>query len=184
VNEPSTAQPTKREQAKPEPHNPGSAGGEAPLATLESSRTRAEVLDRLANAARRGRLAGFRRLEGGASFEFDAYATPFDYRGIGTIEPRADGAGSVIRFETRVRRKMVVIAAVVLIATLWPGLPLTESMIDTYWAWHRVHVQTWWWYVPMWALGLPWVWSAWKKCRREAEGEARQMIAKIEQELR
>ncbi len=161
-----------------------------PLPDLHSPRTPPEVIDRLATASKRGRLAGFRRLPGaeggeggeGLAFEFDAFATPFEYSGIGTVTP--EGAGSRVSFALRARRRMPIIAAVILVVTLWPGLPLTESMIDTYWAWHRAHVQTWWWYVPMWVLCLPWMWSSWKKSRRDAEADARKTIAKISQELR
>lgn len=132
-----------------------------------------EALARLETASRRGRLAGFVRGPGN-SFQVAAFATPFDH----VLDCRClpDAAGTRIDCSLRVLRKLPVIAAVVAIATVWPGVHFVDQLIPGSWGW----IPTWWWYVPLSVLPLPWAArTAWRRSRAGAVESAREMIGRI-----
>ncbi len=140
---------------------------------------REEILRRLEKAWRRGKLPGFAP-DGPGLFRAEAFANPFPSELIANAT-ESDG-GLELRFSTRMVWKMPAFFAVVLILTLWPGMPMTDSMLNTYWAPYQ-SIQTWWWYVPMWVLSLPWMWTSTKKSRRAALPEAHKAVAAIAKAL-
>ena len=147
-----------------------------PLPVLRTALDRDEVLKRLEQAWRRGKLPGF--APGGPGlFCAEAFANPFPSDLIASATD-ADGALE-LRFTTRIVWKMPTFFAVVLILTLWPGLPMTESMLNTYWASSKDWIPMWWWYVPMWVLSLPWMWTSTKKSRKGVVPEAHKAIEAI-----
>ncbi len=161
----------------------------APPRSLRSILSPTEVVDRLAARARRGKLPGFRRLDESANgtlagFRVLAFGHPYDYELIGAVAPEAgtaDGGGSRVDFRMRLLPKVPVIAAVVLILTIWPGLWITDSMLRIYFESYRI--ETWWWYVPLVVVSLPFLWMQFLSSRRQAHEHAAQTARAIEREI-
>ena len=157
---------------------------------VASARTPGEVIEALGTLSKRGKLAGFEKLteEGGAArFRADAQGTPFDRELIGHVHPAgaADEPGSRIEWTLRMPRKMPAIFAAALIISVWPGLPLTDSMLVTYSSWYSGLVsdgwfRTWMWYLPLTVPFLPLAWrGAMKKSRTSSLEHAREVVEKI-----
>ncbi|MBL0869452.1 MAG: hypothetical protein IBJ18_02630 [Phycisphaerales bacterium] len=121
------------------------------------------MLDQLEREARKGKLPGFERLSGPWCFEVEAYAVPF----TGVMKARAEREGdrTVLRFETRISPKMPLIWLMILLVTIWPGLPLTENLIEAVGpaGWWRYTI---WWYLPLSVISLPWaIWSGLRRSK-------------------
>lgn len=145
---------------------------------LPTSLTADAIVERLAVASKRGRLAGFARPGGGVLFVVDAFGTPFD----GVVEARfeSDSSGGRLRFALRMKRRLPIIFAIVLVATVWPGLYFTDQLIPGEWGW----IPTWWWYLPLTIVPIPWAWrAAMRKSRATMEASAREAIGKVRAEL-
>ncbi len=154
-----------------------------PLGEVRTPLSAASVVERLNSAARRGKLAGFVASPAGSStlFNVAAFGAPFD----GVLAARAverDGATSLL-FETRLRPLMPWVFAVVLVLTVWPGVILTESLVATMIpgsAWRY----TWWWYIPLSAPFVPWMfWNALKRSRASIHDSAHSAIDRIAAEI-
>jgi hypothetical protein len=145
------------------PHGPNpriSDPARQPPAELHSPLNPDDARAALTQAGLRGRLPGFARRDGHA-FRLDCDAIPFDYELLGELHP-AD-AGSRVTLRARRRPLMPWIFAVTLIFTVWPGVWLTDSLLDVYWTsyanWSRAMPWlTYAWYLPTTALPLPWLW--------------------------
>lgn len=75
-------------------------------------------------------------------------------------------------------RRMPWIYALLLIATVWPGVWVTDSMLKTYFSWYTI--PTWWWYLPLSVIPLPWMWRSFMhKSRAAADASAREVITDI-----
>lgn len=149
----------------------------APLPTLKVELSPEQIAEKLDTAARRGKLAGFDR-QGPGLFSVEAFGQPFDHQLIATGE-QADGK-TTLRFESKMLLKMPVIFAVVLLTTVWPGVYFMDQLIPGEWGW----IPTWWWYLPMAALPLPWVWrSLLRKSNAVAHASSLEMIEKVAGEL-
>jgi hypothetical protein len=143
----------------------------------------AEVVSRLDRASRRGRLAGFRAYPGdGVLFSVELPGHPFD----GVLEARAreEGGGTRLELRTRMLLRMPVVFALVLIATVWPGVYFMDRLIPGEWGWipqiGTWWPGTWWWYVPLTALPLPFVWRAlMRRSKAALDKAAEEMVAKI-----
>ncbi len=100
---------------------------------------------------------------------------------------RAGGSGGVteLRFTTRLKTKLLWVFVVVLLLSIWPGLPITESLLASMFpTWHWLWGTAAWWYLPLSIIGAPWaVWSALKKSKAELAVSAIEMIGKIQKEL-
>lgn len=150
-----------------------------PLPTVRSPLAPAAILERLSIASRRGRLAGFHAGPGSSEFRATLFSEPFDHELHARIEATPEG-GSTLTSTARMLPKVPVIFAVVLVATVWPGVVLTDKMIPGEWGW----IDTWIWYVPLTALPLPWLWVKWmKKCRAAAGVSAYELLHKLATEL-
>ena len=156
------------------------------------------VLAALERLAKRGKLAGFRRIDG-RTFAASAFGTPYDRELIGTCEPATargtphpgplpggEREGYVIRWRLVWKRKMPAIFAVVLIVSVWPGLPLTDSLLSTYWGWYEGvtgpdrRFRTWMWYLPLTVPTAPLVWLAgFKKSRAGTVQHAAETVEKV-----
>jgi hypothetical protein len=134
----------------------------------------ARLLDQ---AARRGKLPGFRPTDSTSRFVLTDFGHPF----AGILEAQHDGNGT-IRFESRLRPGLPLLFAAILVATVWPGIWLTDSMLRMYFSWYDI--PTWWWYLP---LTVPFVplgmLAALRRSRasiaREAEGLIRKVAAEV-----
>jgi hypothetical protein len=137
-----------------------------------------DVVKRLDVASRRGRLAGFERGAGDVLFTVAAHGHPFD--GVVSARYVAAGAGGRLTFETRMLRKLPVIFAVVLVATVWPGVHFMDQLIPGEWGW----IPTWWWYIPVTALPIPFAWRKLMARSRASIAEAaREAVGKVAIEI-
>ncbi|MGD9689194.1 MAG: hypothetical protein AB7K52_00405 [Phycisphaerales bacterium] len=141
-----------------------------------------QVVRLLDASARRGRLAGFRPLPGGtpslARFRADAFGSPFDGELVGRAE-RA-GAQTRVMFRASVLPRMPIIFAVVLAATVWPGVVLTESMIASFFPGSSAWQWTWWWYIPLTLPFAPWAfWVAWSRSQSAVRSSALEVVTRI-----
>ncbi len=146
---------------------------------------RDEAIWKLEIMSRRGRLPGFTRTMDGCAVA--AHGNPFDkilyFRALDSAKK-----GCVFDTELRLERKMPTIAAILFLATIWPGVLLTDSFmrmhLDFYEKWTAEGLQTWWWYVPLTAVGVVWAWfAALKKSRETARASAVETLRKIAEEL-
>jgi len=138
-----------------------------------------EILKRLDAAARRGNLAGFKNHASEYLFEVEAYTQPFDHRLLAKAAG-ADG-GTRLSFRPRMFRKAPLIFAISIVFTIWPGLPLTHSMLVTYFRWyHWSSAITAAWYLPLTVLPLLWwVPRAIRKSRAGAVEAAKEQILRL-----
>jgi hypothetical protein len=153
------------------------AGNGAGLPAVVTPLSRGEILKRLETASRRGRLPGFRAGEGEECFIVAAHGHPFDADLIarcGQVEGGAEGGGTRLTFETRMHRRLPAVFVVILVATVWPGVHFMDGLIPAAWGW----IPTWWWYVPVTALPLPWVWAGLMKKSRASIGAAAEEAVK------
>lgn len=135
------------------------------------------VGERLEAEARRGRFAGWNAEQGpgGQIGTLSDFGTPFESRMVVRAERAADGGGTLLRFERRIQPRVPLIVLVALIATVWPGVVLTDSILRTYWA--SYDYRTWMWYLPLTAPFVPLaMWSAWKKSDASGAHAARELI--------
>ena len=142
---PATGSPVTRDDAP--------VGREVPLPRLRTMLSPEEVLERASFASRRGRLAGFE--PGGAGlFSVAAFGQPFDR--VLIVEAQRDGPATVLRFSTRLLRKWPALFIAVAVFTVWPGVWLTHSLLQTYFPGSLVANWPYWWYLPLSVLPLPW----------------------------
>lgn len=143
------------------PSNPAAAPMPAPAIPVEWSRLptvltplgTTNAMDRLRTASKRGRMPGFQPL-GPDTFAVDLFGHPWDRTLVGTIRP--EGPGSRVTFAPRSRRVTQFVWAVILIATVWPGVILTDTLIPSSWGWIGQNVWTW--YLPLTILANLWTW--------------------------
>jgi hypothetical protein len=144
-----------------------------------------EVLARLDFASRRGRLPGFERLGGHGSdrlFRVEAHGHPFDAVLIGRHVSHA--AASHLEFALHLRKKLPVVFVLVLIATVWPGVYFMDELIAQYLSGLWRPWVTYYWYLPLTILPIPWVWrGVMRRTRRTTEESAREAIARIAGEI-
>jgi hypothetical protein len=81
------------------------------------------------------------------------------------------------------KRKIPIVWCVMMIATVWPGVLLTDSFLANF-EFARNWWPTWWWYMPLTVPFVPWgIWSPIKKSRAAIAASAVEMIEKVKQEL-
>jgi hypothetical protein len=147
-------------------------------AAIATALSRDEVLTRLDRLARRGQLPGFTRGGGGGLFSVDVHGQPFDAVMLASAEGR-EGA-TVLRMHVRMHRRLPVIFAIVLAATIWPGVYFTDQLIPGEWG----LIRTEWWYLPLTVVPIPWVWRALMRRSRESNrAEAEETLKKIAAEI-
>ncbi len=137
------------------------------------------AIDACEALARAGKLPGFKRLAP-TSCSSRIFGQPFDRDLL--VDASDSANGSVVNLHTRLRRKFPVIFAVVAILTVWPGVWLTDSLIQTYFSSASSWViKTWMWYLPLSIIPLPFAArSMWRKSQHAAAehfAEVQQRIA-------
>ena len=160
------------------PADPTTAGG--PLPAIETSATESQIRERLAVASRRGRLAGFDpRPADGSLFGAAAHGHPFDSVLLGRLE------NGRLTFRLRVLRRLPAIFAAILAFTIWPGVWFMDELMVQLGLWNGEHPWlTYYWYLPITVLPIPWMWkSAMARSRRSADEHGRETIAAIAKEL-
>lgn len=160
----------------------------APLPPVRSALGPQAFVECAARLSRQGKLPGFARLtpekSGEAAFRVLAFGGVFDHEVVAQVRP-LEGGGSEASFTLRALKKVPAILIAALVLTVWPGLPLTDSMLRLYFDWYaRSGVETWWWYLPCLLLALPPMWKQWKRARAEAREDAVKQVGKVEAETR
>ncbi len=147
------------------------------LPTIPTDRSQAEVFGSLLKMSKQGKLAGYGYADGDESAVADAHGTPFD------SDLQIQVAEGAVRFSLKMRAKFPAIFAGLLIVTVWPGLPLTDSFMYSFEWYERLmgeSIETWMWYLPLTVLPIPFVWkSAIKKSKASAHEHALETIEKI-----
>ena len=156
---------------------------EVPLPRVETSLTPEAIVEKLAFASRRGRLAGCHAGQGGGLFGVAAFGQPFD-RVLIADAKKASG-GTTLQFRMTLPMKWPSVFIAVTISTIWPGVWLTDSLLQTYFpSYPWWGVQTWMWYLPLPVLPLPWmIKSMWRKSEAMAHDSAHRAIRKIAAEI-
>ncbi len=140
--------------------------GDAPeqtLAPIESEKSGEQICDALEGLSKKGKLPGFVRAGDGGLFSVEAQGTPLDRRLVGVGE--AVEGGTRVSWRLVLPRKWPVGIAAVLALTVWPGLPITDSLLQTYLpgsygAWTNGWFKTWMWYLPLSVVPIPWFWRS------------------------
>jgi len=135
------------------------------------------VVAKLRNRSKRGKLPGFNGSPSEGVASVAAYGTPFD----GTLFVHHEPGR--LRFQVRLNQKIPAIFAVILVLTVWPGMPLTDSFLSNFLWYEKLlakGLETWMWYVPTTILPLPFVWrTAIKKSRASIYAHAHETIEKL-----
>jgi hypothetical protein len=126
------------------------------------------IVAKLDTAARRGKLAGFTAGKPGSGelFVADAFGTPFEGALVATAQASGHG-GTRLTFARRLKPAWPWGFAIVLVASVWPGVVLTESVLaamfpSATWLWQT----TYYWYLPLSIIGGIFGWiGAMKKSR-------------------
>jgi hypothetical protein len=136
-----------------------------------------QILARLDEMARRGRLPDFRPCAGDALFAVCGLGYPFEHELIARATP--NGSGTTLSFTLRMRCRMPLVAGIVLALTVWPGVWLTDSMLRTYW--EAYDFNTYLWYLPLTILPIPF---GWVKAVRRSRESARHATADVTKKIR
>lgn len=166
------------------PATPTAADPDRPLPVLFVDAPSDRIVQKLGEAAKRGRMAGFARGEGDVLFKTSAFSAPFD----GELDARTgsvQSGGTELRFTPRLKKPLIWVYIAVLLVSIWPGLPITQSLLASMVpSWHWLWSTTAYWYLPLSVIGAPWaLWSALKKSKTELAVSAWEMVGKIEKEL-
>ena len=144
----------------------------------------AEVVARLEQASKRGKLPGFARGTGnGTLFTITDFGKPFESVMEAHTQDSAGekGAGTRLHFQSRLKPMFPWLFGLSLVITVWPGVWLTDSLLRTYFSWYSFPPWvTWAWYLPLTAPFCPWIfWKAVKQSRASAASEMADLIPKI-----
>lgn len=148
---------------------------------IETTLDPSGVVEALKTMSKRGKLAGFQAGGESGSAVVDAHGTPFDSDLI--VQSESDGDQTRVRFQLIMRRKMPILFALILVVTIWPGLPLTESFMLSFGWYERLlgdSIETWMWYLPLTMIPAPFAWrSAILKSKKSAHQHAQETIERI-----
>ena len=140
------------------------------LAPKASDTSPVDTLDRL---SKKGKLPGFRR-RSDTTFEIAAHGTVYDRTLTGTV------SGSNITFTSRLNRKFPAIMITVMAIALFPGLPLTHTMLRVFFGWYPTEF---WitaaWYLPLTLLAIPTLIKQFKASERASRLHAEETIQKL-----
>tara|TARA_R110002096_G_scaffold173781_10_gene349097 strand:- start:47449 stop:47940 length:492 start_codon:yes stop_codon:yes gene_type:complete len=147
------------------------------LASIHTRKDADAAFASLLNLSKQGKLAGYVRDGDSGCAVVDAHGTPFDSDLlIEYTEGRVDLSLSM-------RKRMPTIFTVLLLFSIWPGLPLTDSFMYNFEWYERLmgdSYSTWMWYLPMTVIPMPFVWrSSIKKSRVSAHEHAMETVEKI-----
>lgn len=138
-----------------------------------------EVVARLDEAARRGKMAGFAKGAGGADgvlFTVTDFGTPLE--SVLIARAGSSGAGCELRFERRLRPLWPWVLVALTLLSVWPGVWVTESVLTTYFPGTNLYVA--WWYLPLTVVGGVWgLWSVLRKSIASGRAEGAEIVGKI-----
>lgn len=174
------------EHRNPQPAGAGplSEGSAPALPMVECDLAPEQVLERLGAASRRGRLPGYQNHgePGGVLFSVIAFGHPFD--GVVTATAAPTGRVTRLAFRCRVLRRMPIAFVGAMVLTVWPGVYFMDQLMIQIAPGWRETVPTWWWYLPLTILPLPWIAVSLARRTRRSLGEStRTAIDRIAAEL-
>lgn len=124
-------------------------------------------------------MPGFRAGAQRGEFSTLAFGAPFDHDLIGMASVEA--GQTLLTFRLRMLQKLPAIYVALIAVSVWPGVWLTESMLNTYFSWYRLNI--WWtcaWYIPLTVGPVPWMWKKWVIGSRNASmADALETIPRI-----
>ena len=120
------------------------------LPEIQTTLTPQEFLSVADSMSKAGKLPGFEKTP--SYFSTLLFGAPFDRVMTSTATTRSDHTR--IKFSTKLLLKMPLIFAALIIFSIWPGVTLTHSLLRTYFPAYTI--ETWWWYIPLTVLPLPW----------------------------
>jgi hypothetical protein len=167
---------------EPTPTSPpvSAAGGGLPV--VATGLAAEQVLERLGKASRRGRLPGFAAGGHGALFSVAAHGSPFDADLVARY--RVLASGGELGFEVRFKRVMPGIFVAALVVSAWPGVYFMDELIAMYLRELWRPWVTYYWYLPLTILPLPWVWRAvMRKSLTTTRASALEAIGKVAAEI-
>lgn len=137
-----------------------------------------EAIRRLDRASKQGRLPGFER-RGELRFRALVYGEPFDREML--CDVRAEGDGCVLGCRLRLLKRLPTVAIALIVVSIWPGVWLTDSMIQTYFpGYPNAFWVTAVWYLPLTVVPLPWILrSMWRKSEGIAQEELVRTVGRI-----
>lgn len=150
------------------------------------------VLERMTTASRRGRMPGYEALGGadaaggeGDLFLVAAHGKPFDADLIVRYERAgAAGGGGLLNFRLKMHWRLRAIFIALLLLTIWPGAYFMDELVAIYLRGLWRPWVTYWWYLPITILPLPWIWrGVMKRARASTQNSAREAIAKVAAEV-
>jgi len=154
----------------------------SPLPSIETSMNAAGVFAALTKMSKQGKLAGYEYDGGPGAALADAHGTPFDSDLV------IEHVNGEVRFSLKLRVKFPAIFMTLLLITVWPGLPLTDSFLYSFGWYERLmgeSISTWMWYLPLTVLPIPFVWrSSIKKSHASAHAHAIETIEMIQKVLK
>lgn len=138
-----------------------------------------EIGRRMIELAKRGKLPNHapdpRHL-----FRCDLFGEPLDYSM--SCAAKGDGGTTTLRFAAAMKLRAPVIFWIIAALTVQPGMWMTDSMIRTYIP--SYDIPTWWWYLPLTVLPLPFVWIRMvRKSRLASREHAIELIDRIRAEV-
>jgi len=141
------------------------------------------VLARLDRSSRRGKLPGYVGEHREELCAVAAFGEPFDRLMIVKAEPEPDGR-TRLWWTLKLELKVPCILAGLLAFTVWPGEPLTDSLLKTYFGFYRSWIDaglgTWMWYLPLSVGSAVWTWRwAQRKSHETSHQSAHEMARKI-----
>lgn len=145
------------------------------LGVIETPLSAQEAKSRMQTLSKKGKLPGFVPECDDGLFSVAAHGMPFDSV---LIFNHRDGA---LMPTLKLARMMPTIFAILLMVTIWPGLPLTEGFLGSF-QWYtdlaaRFGIETWYWYLPLTILPTPFVWrNAIRKSKQSAFESARETM--------
>jgi hypothetical protein len=135
-----------------------------PLAPIDTSHAPPDAVSLLARAAKQGKLPGFEAGASPSACSVEAFGTVFDHRIHIEFSPVSTGGSRATLTLVRPFKKPAIFLAVMLIC-IWPGYPMTDSMLRTWWGWYDT-LPSWAtiaWYLPLTILPMPFVWVKWTR---------------------
>lgn len=151
----------------------------AALPRVETALTPAEIGQRLARLAKRGKLPNHveRAVD---AFSCDLFGEPLDFEMSGSL--KRDGERTSITCTARIKPRTPIVFWLIAALTIQPGMWMTDSMIRTYIT--SYDIPTWWWYLPLTVLPIPFVWIRMlSRSRRAALEHAHELIERIRAEV-
>lgn len=138
-------------------------------------------LARLERLSRKGRLAGFRRVDG-STCEASVFGSLYDRVMTVSLTP-AEG-GTRVAMSTRLKPLTPAVVVVVMVFTLFPGVVVTHSMLETYFGGYPGALWvTCAWYLPLTLLAVPALLKQFRTSEAAAKEHALETAQKIARAL-